>query len=115
MDINQVTLKGRLTKDPEFRKTNNGDSVAHFTLATAEEWKDKTTKEKVENSTFHNIVFWGYPEFMEKALKKGSNVLINNAKISNTSWEHEGKTYYKTEIIVSKGQGEIHLLDKKED
>ena len=56
--VNKVILVGRLGKDPEVRNLENGASVANFTIATSESYKDKTTGEKKEITEWHNIVLW---------------------------------------------------------
>lgn len=55
MNINKVTLVGRLTRDPEIRTTNTGSTVANISLATNSFWTDKNGQ-KQENTEFHNIV-----------------------------------------------------------
>ena len=44
--VNKVILVGRLGRDPEVRNLDNGVSVANFTMATSETYRDKTTNEK---------------------------------------------------------------------
>ena len=56
--VNKVILVGRLGKDPEVRNLENGTTVANFTVATSESYKDKTTGEKKEITEWHNIVLW---------------------------------------------------------
>ena len=46
--VNKVILVGRLGKDPDVRNLENGATVANFTLATSESYKDRTTDEKKE-------------------------------------------------------------------
>jgi len=56
--INKVILVGRLGNDPEVRYTPSGVTVANFSLATSEEWKDKETGQKQERTEWHRIVAW---------------------------------------------------------
>ncbi len=56
MSINKVILIGRLGKDPEVRILTSGESVANVTLATSENWKDKSGKTQ-EKTEWHNLVF----------------------------------------------------------
>ena len=51
--INKIILIGNLGKDPEIRQTNEGKTVASFSLATSESWKDKNTGEKQTKSEWH--------------------------------------------------------------
>ena len=97
--VNKVILVGRLGKDPEVRNLENGATVANFTLATSETYKDKTTGEKKEITDWHNIVLWrGLAEIAQKYLHKGDLVYVEG-KIRTRSWEKDGITRYTTEII----------------
>ena len=69
--LNKIFLIGRLGKDPEVRKLESGASVAKFSIATDESYKDKAGN-KVEQTAWHNVVVWGkLAEVAEKYLKKG--------------------------------------------
>jgi single-strand DNA-binding protein len=98
--VNKVILVGRLGKDPEVRNLDNGVSVANFTMATSESYKDRTTGEKKEVTEWHNIVLWrGLAEVSQKYLHKGDLVYIEG-KLRTRSWEKEGVTRYTTEIVA---------------
>ncbi|HET7180175.1 MAG TPA: single-stranded DNA-binding protein [Chryseosolibacter sp.] len=98
--VNKVILIGRLGKDPEVRNLDSGVSVANFTMATSESYKDRTTGEKKEITEWHNIVLWrGLAEISQKYLHKGDLVYIEG-KLRTRSWEKEGVTRYTTEIIA---------------
>jgi len=98
--VNRVILVGRLGKDPEVRNLENGATVANFTLATSESYKDRTTGEKKEITEWHNIVVWrGLAEIAQKYLHKGDMVYIEG-KLRSRSWEKEGVTRYTTEVIA---------------
>ena len=95
-----MILIGRLGKDPEVRNLDNGVSVANFTMATSESYKDRTTGEKKEVTEWHNIVLWrGLAEISQKYLHKGDLVYIEG-KLRTRSWEKEGVTRYTTEIVA---------------
>ncbi len=97
--VNKVILVGRLGKDPEVRNLENGVSVANFSLATSESYKDKTTGDKKEVTEWHNISLWrGLADIAAKYLHKGDLVYIEG-KLRTRSWEKEGVTRYTTEII----------------
>lgn len=97
--VNKVILVGRLGKDPEVRNLESGVSVANFTIATSESYKDRTTGEKKEITEWHNIVLWrGLAEVAQKYLHKGDMVYIEG-KLRTRSWEKEGVTRYITEIV----------------
>lgn len=98
--VNKVILVGRLGKDPEVRNLENGATVANFTLATSESYKDRTTGEKKEVTEWHNIVLWRtLAEISQKYLHKGDMVYIEG-KLRTRSWEKEGVTRYTTEVVA---------------
>jgi len=97
--VNKVILVGRLGKDPEVRNLENSVSVANFSLATSESYKDKTTGEKKEITEWHNIVLWrGLAEIAAKYLHKGDMIYVEG-RLRTRSWEKEGVTRYTTEIV----------------
>jgi len=100
MGINKVILVGNVGKDPEIKHLDKGVSVARFSLATSETYKDKDNK-KVTNTEWHNIVLWrGLAEVAEKYVKKGSPLYIEG-KIRSRSWDDkDGKKHYATEIVA---------------
>ncbi len=97
--VNKVILVGRLGKDPEVRHLENGATVANFSMATSETYKDKTTGERKEITEWHNIVLWrGLADVAAKYLHKGDMVYIEG-KLRTRSWDKEGVTRYTTEVI----------------
>jgi single-strand DNA-binding protein len=97
--VNKVILVGRVGKEPEVRNLENGASVANFSLATSETYKDKTTGEKKEITDWHNIVLWrGLAEITQKYVHKGDMLYIEG-KMRTRSWEKDGITRYTTEVI----------------
>jgi len=104
MSVNKVILVGRLGKDPETRYMTSGEAVTNATLATSENWKDKSG-EKQERTEWHNLVFYRrLAEIAGEYLKKGSQVYIEG-KIQTRKWQDkEGKDRYTTEIVVNEMQ-----------
>ncbi len=97
--VNKVILVGNLGKDPEVRNLESGATVANFTIATTESYKDKTTGEKKDITEWHNIVLWrGLADTAAKYLHKGDMIYIEG-KLRTRSWEKEGVTRYTTEIV----------------
>jgi single-strand DNA-binding protein len=97
--VNKVILVGRLGKDPEVRNLENGATVANFSMATSETYKDKTTGDRKEVTEWHNIVLWrGLADVAARYLHKGDMVYIEG-KLRTRSWEKEGVTRYTTEIV----------------
>jgi len=98
--INKVTIVGHLGKDPEIRNLESGTSVASFSVATSENYKDKSG-EWQSLTEWHNIVAWRYlATVAEKNLKKGSLVYIEG-KITTRKWQDkEGNDRYNTDIVA---------------
>ncbi|HEY4654761.1 MAG TPA: single-stranded DNA-binding protein [Cyclobacteriaceae bacterium] len=97
--VNKVILVGRLGKDPEVRNLDNGATVANFSVATSESYKDKTTGERKEITEWHNIVLWrGLAEVAQRYLHKGDMVYVEG-KLRTRSWEKDGITRYTTEVV----------------
>ncbi len=109
MSVNKVILVGRLGKDPETRYMTNGEAVTNVTLATSENWKDKSG-EKQEKTEWHNLVFYRrLAEIAGEYLKKGAQIYVEG-KIQTRKWQDkEGKDRYTTEIIVN----EMQMLGSK--
>ena len=121
MSVNKVILVGRLGKDPETRYMTNGEAVTNVTLATSENWKDKSG-EKQEKTEWHNLVFYRrLAEVAGEYLKKGSQIYIEG-KITTDKWQDkEGKDRYTTKIVVnemqmlggkSSGGGSFEVVEK---
>ncbi len=102
--VNKVILLGRLGGDPEVRVLNNGDSVTTLSVATSEEWKDKSSGEKKEKTEWHRVVIFGkLAEIAGKYLKKGSQVYFEG-KLQTRKWQdNAGVDRYSTEIVINVG------------
>jgi len=109
--LNKVQLIGRLGKDPEIQRFDNGGVIAKFPLATSEMYKDKMGNQ-VENTEWHNIVAWRkLAEIAESYIRKGSSVYVEG-RIKTRSWEDSnGNKRYMTEVVADN----FIMLDKKGD
>jgi len=110
--VNRVQLLGRLGKDPIIKHFSNDNSIAEFSLATSDNYKDKEGK-LIEVTDWHNIKIpsKGLAGVAEKYLKKGSLVFIEG-KIKNRSYDDkDGLKKYVTEIVVEN----LRMLDKREN
>jgi single-strand DNA-binding protein len=122
MSVNKVILIGRLGKDPETRYMTSGEAVTNATLATSENWKDKSG-EKQEKTEWHNLVFYRrLAEIAGEYLKKGSQIYVEG-KLQTRKWQDkEGKDRYTTEIVVNEmtmlggkpsGSGSFEVVENK--
>jgi len=101
MNVNKVTLVGRLTADPEVRTTPTGQSVTNFSLATTTSWKDQSG-EKKEKTEFHNIVAWAKRgEVIGQYCIKGQELYVEG-RLETRNWDDKdsGKKMYRTEILL---------------
>lgn len=102
MDINNVILVGRLTKDADIR-TGNDKTIAKFSIAV--------NRMKKDEADFLNCVAFGKTaEIVEKYTHKGSRIAIRG-RIQTGSYEKDGRKVYTTDIIAE----EIQLLDPKSE
>lgn len=113
MDINEVTLIGRLGKDPELKYTPAGKPVCELSVATGKQWKDQQGQ-KQERTEWHRVKVWGpAAEHCANYLSKGSRVMVRG-EIQTRSWEdQEGKKRYVTEVVVQGFTSYVHFMDTK--
>ncbi len=99
--INKVILIGNLGRDPEMRVTGSGMTVATFTLATSEKWKDKATGALQDRTEWHRIVAYGQlAQICGEYLRKGKQVYVEG-RLQTRDWEdRQGNKRNTTEIIA---------------
>jgi single-strand DNA-binding protein len=99
MNVNKVILVGRLTKDPEVRTTQSGQSVVALGMATNNYWTDKGGT-KQERTEFHNVVLWGrLAEIAGQYLTKGQECFIEGRLQSREYTAKDGSQKRVTEIV----------------
>lgn len=108
--INKVILVGNLGRDPEGKALPNGSAVTNIAIATSDEWKDKSTGDKVERTEWHRVVFFNrLAEIAAQYLKKGSKVYIEGSLRTRKWQDNNGQDRYSTEIVAK----EMQMLDGK--
>lgn len=107
---NQVQLIGNVGATPEIKQLSGNKSLAKFSIATNESYKDNTGN-WIQKTDWHNVVAWGpVAGLVGKLLDKGKQVALQG-KLSTRKWEDkQGNDRYITEIILS----EFTLLSKKD-
>lgn len=109
--VNQITLLGRVGKDPDVKHLDSGSSVANFTLATSDIWKDKTGERK-ESTQWHNITCWGYiADNVEKYVQKGDQICVTG-KLQYDQYVKDGMKHTIAKIKVDQL---VLLGNKKSD
>ena len=114
--LNKVLLIGRLGADPEIKQMVNGKSVARFSLATSNTWKDKNTGEKKEKTEWHRVVIFneGLVKVVQQYVKKGAQVYIEG-QLNTRKWKDEkaGVEKYSTEIVLQGFNSSFKILSNK--
>ncbi|TVP88525.1 MAG: single-stranded DNA-binding protein [Thioalkalivibrio sp.] len=103
--VNKVILIGNLGADPEKRETPAGLTITNLRLATTEQWTDKQSGEKRENTEWHRVVLFGrLGEIAAQYLGKGSQVYIEG-RIQTRKWQgQDGQDRYTTEVVANEMQ-----------
>ena len=114
--LNKVLLIGRLGTDPEIKQMVNGKSVARFSLATSNTWKDKNTGERKEKTEWHRVVIFneGLVNVVQQYVKKGAQVYIEG-QLTTRKWtdEKSGQDKYSTEIVLQGYNSTFTILSGK--
>ena len=110
--LNKVQLIGNLGRDPETRYTPNGTAVCTVSLATTNAWTDKQSGDRVEESEWHRVVFFGrLAEIVAEYMRKGRPLYVEG-RLRTRKWQDkEGRDLYTTEIVAS----EMQMLGTKPD
>lgn len=100
-DINRVVLIGRLTRDPELRKTTNGTSVCSFTLAV----NRRQNQDGTQDADFINCVAWNKLADNIQLYQKKGNQLGIEGRINTRSYDNQqGQKVYVTEVVAENVQ-----------
>ena len=115
--VNKVILIGNLGRDPEIRSMPNGDRIANLSIATSEQWRDKSSGERKEKTEWHRVVIFNdnIVKVVENYVKKGTTVYIEGALQTRKWTDQQGVEKYSTEIVVGRFKGELTLLGGRGD
>ena len=103
--VNKVIIIGNLGNDPEHRQFSNGGSVTNISVATSEQWTDKQSGEKREDTQWHRIsLFNRLGEIAAQYLRKGSKVYIEGSLRTRKYQADDGSDRYVTEIRANQMQ-----------
>ena len=106
--VNKIFLLGNVGQEPQVKTFDNGDSITTFSLATSDQWTDKSG-EKRESTEWHTCVAYRQlANIAANLIKKGSKVFVEG-RVKTRSWEKEGIKQYRTEVEVLK----LLVLDKR--
>lgn len=97
--LNSVTLMGRLTRDPELRRTASGTAVTSFTLAVDRDFTNSTTGEK--ETDFIDFVAWrNTAEFVSKYFTKGRMAVVQGRLQIRTWTDKDGNKRKAAEVVA---------------
>lgn len=96
--LNKITIQGRLTREPELRKTQSGIAVASFSLAVERDTKDDSGQRGVD---FIDCVAWrGTGEFVSKWFSKGNMALVSG-RLQMRDWkDKDGNRRTSAEVVA---------------
>ena len=104
MLFNQITVAGRLGRDPEMSYTPNGKAVTKFSIAV-DQGKDQPTM-------WLNVTTWDkLAEFVERYARKGMQVFVQGKLQQSTYKDKHGVSRTSVEVIA----GNVQLLEKRKD
>ena len=97
--LNHITIMGRLTRDPELRRTGSGTAVASFCVAVDRDFAPKDGGER--KTDFINCVAWRQTgEFISKYFTKGRMIVVDG-RLEMRDWtDKEGNKRTSAEVIV---------------
>lgn len=112
--INKCIILGRVGNDPEIRYSASGSAIANLSVATSEQWSDKATGEKKEQTEWHRVVIFGkLAEVAGEYLRKGSQVYVEG-KLRTRKWtDQSGVEKYTTEIVLQPMNGVMQMIGGK--
>ena len=114
--VNKVILVGNLGKDPESRSFANGGEVVSFSVATSENWKDRSSGERKEKTEWHNVSIFseGLARVAKSYLRKGSKVYLEG-QLETRKWQDQsGNDRYTTDVVLRNFNSAMVLLDRNE-
>ena len=104
--INNVILVGRLTRDPELKKTQSGVSFVNFTIAVNRAFTDQSGERQAD---FINCIVWrAQADNLARYMRQGSLIGVEG-RIQTRTYESEQGTRYITEVVANN----IQFLETK--
>ena len=110
MSLNRVVIMGRLTRDPELRRTQNGTAVTSFSLAVDRDFKSRESGEKTTD--FIDVVAWRQTaEFVCQYLTKGRMAVVEG-RLQIRDWkDKDGNNRRSAEVVADN----IYFGDSRRD
>ncbi len=107
--LNHIVLMGRLTRDPELRRTGSGTAVASFSLAVDRDFKNQNGEKETD---FIDIVAWrNTAEYVSKYFTKGRMAVVTG-RLQIRNWtDKEGGKRRSAEVVADN----VYFADSKKD
>ena len=107
--LNKIFIMGRLTRDPELRRTQTGTPVASFTLAVDRDFKSQGGEKETD---FIDVVAWrSTAEFVAKYFAKGRMAVVEG-RLQIRDWkDRDGNNRRSAEVVADN----IYFGDSKRD
>lgn len=97
--LNHITVMGRLTRDPELRRTGSGVAVSNFTVAVDRDFADKQSGEK--ETDFIDCVAWRQTgEFVSKYFTKGRMAVVSGRLQIRSYTDKDGNNRRAAEVVA---------------
>lgn len=107
--LNKINVMGRLTRDPELRRTGSGAAVASFTIACDRDYKSDSGEREAD---FFDCVAWrNTAEFVSKYFTKGRMAVVAGRLQTRTWTDKDGNKRKATEIVAES----VYFGDSKRD
>ncbi len=108
--LNHITIMGRLTKEPELRRTGSGVAVTSFTLAVDRDIPNKETGE-IETDFIDCVAWRGTGEFVDKYFDKGRMAIVSG-RLQIRNWtDKEGNKRRSAEVVADS----VYFGDSKKE
>ena len=107
--LNRIIVMGRMTRDPELRRTNSGNAVTSFTVAVDRDFKSQSGEKETD---FIDIVAWrNTAEFVSKYFSKGRMAVVEG-RLQLRDWtDKDGNKRRSAEIVADS----VYFGDSKRD
>ncbi len=108
--LNKVVMMGRLTKNPELRRTGGGVAVTSFTIAVDRDFAEKQSGQK--ETDFVDCVAWRQTgEFVDKYFSKGKMIVVSG-RLQKRSWtDKDGNKRSTYEVVAD----DVYFGDSKKE
>ena len=107
--LNRIIVMGRMTRDPELRRTNSGTAVASFTVAVDRDFKSLCGEKETD---FIDVVAWrNTAEFVSKYFSKGRMAVVEG-RLQIRDWTDKDGNKRRTAEIVADS---VYFGDSKRD